>query len=529
MECPARRSERLRGKNKKGDIMRTKLSIYNSTSAIVLQIVNLIVNLILPRVMITVYGSSVNGLVTSIRQFISYFSLVEAGLSGAAVYALYKPLSDKNYDDIDGILSASNRFYNISGFIFSALVLLSAFIYPMFTSGQGVDMVSIAALVLIIGASAALEFFAVGKYKVLYTADQKSYVISLINAVAVAVNAVIILILASLRYDIVIVQLIALLSFVVRSALYIVYGKLKYPDINLKAPPKNEALDKRWDSLILQVLGVATTATPVVVTSLMLGFGEASVFVVYNMVFAGVLALLTTFGNGLSAMFGRLLVRNELDILQKAYQQYEYLYYALVTWGYSCAAVLIMPFMKIYTGGFTDVEYIRPAIAALFVAAGISSNIKTPQGMLVISAGLYRETRLQTLIQAVITVVFSIALAPYFGIAGVLAGSILSNLYRDIDLIFYIPKTVTRLKPLSTIKRVVRIFILFFATVLPALYLVDMKPQSFAQWVFYAVPTALWALFVIGGGNILLERDTAAGIVTRIKWLLKARQETARQ
>jgi hypothetical protein len=64
--------------------MRTKLSIYNTISAIVLQIVNLIVNLILPQVMIRVYGSSVNGLFTSIRQIISCFNLTEAGLTGAA-------------------------------------------------------------------------------------------------------------------------------------------------------------------------------------------------------------------------------------------------------------------------------------------------------------------------------------------------------------------------------------------------------------------------------------------------------------
>lgn len=504
--------------------MRTKLSIYNSISAVILQLVNMAVNLVLPQIMITVYGSSVNGLVTSIRQFISYFSLVEAGLSGAAVYALYKPLADKNEDDINGILSASNRFYNISGFIFSALVLITAFLYPMFTSGQGISVVTIASLVMIIGASGALEFFAVGKYKVLYTADQKSYVISLINAAAVAINAVIILILASLRMDIVIVQMVALISFFARSAMYILYGKLKYPQIDLKAPPMNQALDKRWDSLILQVLGVTSTATPVVVTSLMLGLKEASVFVVYNMVFVSVLALLTTFSNGLSAMFGDLLVRKEIGILQKAYQQYEYLYYALVTWGYSCAAILIMPFMEIYTVRFTDAEYIRPLIAALFVAVGIVSNIKTPQGMLVISAGLYKETKLQSLIQAIIIVVFSVALAPLLGIAGVLVGSILSNLYRDIDLIFYIPKMVTKLKPTMTIRRVLRIFVLFFATVFPTLYYIDIKPDNLVQWALYAIPVALWAFLVIGGGNLLIERKIAGEIADRLRGMLQRKQ-----
>ncbi len=503
--------------------MRTRLSIYNSISAVVLQIVNLIVNLILPRVMITVYGSNVNGLVTSIRQFISYFNLVEAGLAGAAVYALYKPLADKDRDDINGVLSAANRFYNISGYIFSALVLITAFVYPMFTSGQGIDVFTIAALVVIIGASGALEFFAVGKYKVLYTADQKSYVISLINATAVALNAVIILVLASLGFSIVVVQLTALISFFARSALYIAYGRLKYRELDFSAPPKNEALDKRWDALILQILGVATTATPVVIVSLFISLSEASVFVTYNMVFASVLALLTTFSNGLSAMFGDMLVRNELSTLQKAYNQYEYLYYALVSWGYSVAAIMIMPFMKIYTAGFSDAEYLRPSIAALFVAVGIISNIKTPQGMLVISAGLYKETKLQTLIQAAIIIVFSAALAPFFGIAGVLAGSLLSNLYRDIDLIFYIPKTVTKLKPTLTIRRVMRIFLLFAAAVIPALTLISIEPSNLVQWAAYAVPAALWVFIVVAGGNILLERRTASEIADRIRYIVNKR------
>lgn len=501
--------------------MRTKLSLYNSISAVVLQIVNLVVNLILPKVMITVYGSSVNGLVNSIKQFISYFNLVEAGLSGAAVYALYKPLAQKNKDDIDGIISASNRFYNISGFIFSALVLITAFVYPMFTSGQGISPATIALLVLIIGASGALEFFAVGKYKVLYTADQKSYVISLINAAAVAVNAVIILILASQGVNIVIVQLVALSSFFARSGMYILYGKRKYPTINPKAPPKNEALDKRWDSLILQVLGVASNATPVVVISLILGFKEASVYAVYNMVFVAVLALLTTFSNGLSAIFGDLLVRKEIDILQNAYKQYEYIYYALVTWGYACAAVLILPFMEIYTAKFTDAEYIRPVIAVLFVINGIVSNIKTPQGMLVISAGLYKETKLQSFIQAVIIVILSVILAPHFGIGGVLVASIISNLYRDIDLIFYIPKAVTKLKPTMTIRRVLRIFLLFFLTVLPVLNFTSIKPEGPMQWVLHAIPVAIWAFIVIAGGNILIERKMAKAIVARLRGLFQ--------
>ncbi len=501
--------------------MRTKTSLYNTACAMLLQVVNLVVNLILPRVIVDVYGSAVNGLVSSIRQFIGYLSIVEAGLAGAAVYALYKPLADKNHDKINGILSASNRFYNISGFIFSALVLVSTFIYPMFVSGQGVDTLTIALLVVIIGASGAFEFFAIGKYKVLLTADQRSYVISLINAIAITINSVVILVMAKLAFDIVLVQFVAMLSFLLRSLLYILYCRRRYTFINYKTEPDNKALDKRWDSLILQILGVVQVGTPVIVTSFFCGLNETSVYTIYNMVFASVLALLSTFNNGLSAAFGDLLVRNELGTLQKAYKQYEFLYYGLLGWGYACAAILIMPFINIYTATFTDANYIRPEIAWLFVAVGVLYNAKTPQGMLVISAGHYKETKPQTLIQALINIVASVALAPFLGMAGVLLGSVLSNLYRVIDLVVYIPKQVTKLPIRMTVFRIIRMFLLFGVSVAPFVFLISINVTGYMGWLLWAIISGGWAFMVFAIGNILCELRTTKEIFERLRWMIK--------
>lgn len=501
--------------------MRTKTSLYNTACAMLLQVVNLVVNLILPRVLMDVYGSAVNGLVSSIRQFIGYLSIVEAGLAGAAVYALYKPLAEKNQEKVNGILSASNRFYNISGFLFSALVLVSTFIYPLFISEQGVEPMTIAMLVVIIGASGAFEFFAIGKYKVLLTADQRSYVISLINAIAITLNSVVILVMAKLAFDIVLVQFVAMLSFLLRSLFYGLYCRKRYTTINYKVEPDNKALDKRWDSLALQVLGVVTVGTPVIVTTFFCGLAEASVYTIFNMVFASVLALLSTFNNGLSASFGDLLVRNETGVLQKAYKQYEFLYYALLGWGYACAAILIMPFINIYTAGITDANYIRPEIAWLFVAVGLLYNAKTPQGMLVISAGHYKETKLQTLFQALINIVASVVLAQFYGMAGVLMGSVLSNLYRVIDLIIYIPKNVTKLPIRMTVIRVLRMLILFGLSVAPFVFFITINVTNYLGWLVWAFLSGIWAFVVFAAGNILCELSTTKEILERIRWMIK--------
>ena len=72
--------------------------------------------------------------------------------------------------------------------------------------------------------------------------------------------------------------------------------------------------------------------------------------------------------------------------------------------------------------------------------------------MLVIAAGLYRETRIQSTIQAAILVVGGIIFGAKNGLTGIMFASCLSNLYRCIDLYFFIPKMVTQMERKATLK-----------------------------------------------------------------------------
>src|SRR5574344_277708 len=113
---------------------RTKKFIINSISTAMLQIVTMLVGFILPKVMLKYYGSEINGLVSSITQFMAYFSLVEAGLSGAAVFALYKPLAQKDNNGISQVVTQTRKFYIKAGLIFGLLVLSLGILYPLFVT-----------------------------------------------------------------------------------------------------------------------------------------------------------------------------------------------------------------------------------------------------------------------------------------------------------------------------------------------------------------------------------------------------------
>jgi hypothetical protein len=475
----------------------------------------MVVGFIVPRIMLTVYGSEINGLVSSVSQFIAYFNLVEAGLAGAAVYSLYKPLAEKDTKGINAILSASRRFYNKSGYIFVSLALGLAIIYPVWIKSSAVSAIEIGILITVIGFSGALEFFTMSKYRVLLTADQKQYVLSIASICSVILSTIIIAVLAEYRVNIVVVRAVALCAVFLRSFILYFYVSQNYKDVDYHTEPNFEALSKRWDAFYLQILGSVHSGAPVIIATIFTSLKMVSVYSIYNVVLGGISAILSIAVNGLFASFGDVIARKEQGILQQAYQEFELIYYMLISWIYACAYVLILPFIKLYTRGITDVEYQVPIIASLFVVNGLLHNIKTPQGMLVLSAGLFKETRLQTTIQGGIAVVAGLILVQFWGLAGILIGAILSNIYRDIDLLFFIPKYVTKLSVIKSFLRILRV-LASFAIIVVSFEYITIETANYFEWVYFAVLISLYAFVVVLLINFLFDRMILMSAMKRI-------------
>lgn len=499
---------------------RTKKFMYNTVTTALYQIILMIVGFITPKVFLNAYGSEINGLVTSINQFITYFNLVEAGLAGAAVYALYKPLAEQNYPKINAIVSAAKKFYLKAGYIFLGLIFAMALIYPIFVKTGLLSSFEVGLLVLVLGANGVIEFFTLSKYRVLLTASQKTYIISLSSIIYVILNTIIIVILANLGVNIVIVKAVAILAILIRSIILMTYVKRKYKYISYKEEPDYQSMDKRWSALFLQVLTAIQNGAPVVISTIFTSLKTVSVYSIYNMVMHGINGVLSIFTSGLSASFGDVIARKEMVTLQKSYREFEFAYYTLITVIYSVSMVMILPFVRIYTEGVTDTNYMLPEIAFLIVLNGLLYNIKTPQGMLVISAGLYKETRVRTLIQALIIVILGIILAPIFGLTGILIASCLSNIYRDIDLIFYIPKHVTKIPAKETIKRVCIMLLNTILIVVPCVILININASNYLQWAFYAVGVTLYAIIIVLINAILFDRVQLSSVLKRIKMMI---------
>ena len=155
--------------------MRKKRLIYNTVSSLIFQVTTIICGFILPRLILNAFGSSVNGLVNSIAQFLGIISFLELGVGAVVQSALYKPLAENKQDDVSKIISSANKFFRRLAQILTVYVIVLVIFYPLFAAKEYGFWYTATLIVAISISSFAQYYFGIVN-RLLLTADQRGYV-----------------------------------------------------------------------------------------------------------------------------------------------------------------------------------------------------------------------------------------------------------------------------------------------------------------------------------------------------------------
>ncbi|HEX2946642.1 MAG TPA: hypothetical protein VHT96_11880 [Clostridia bacterium] len=507
--------------------MRLESSIKNTVSSVFMQIVIMLIGLVLPRLYLTSFGSEINGLVSSITQFIGYFVLVEAGLSSATTNALYKPLAEGDPIAINRVLAATRKFYYEIGYIFTGLVFALAVIYPLFISTGSLNRIEIGILVIVIGLNGTIDFFTLAKYRTLVTANQKYYIVANATSIAYIVNFVFIFIVIKLSCSIIIVRVVALTMYILRSLILNIYVKRHYKFIKHNVEPDKHALNKRWDAMILQFLGLTQTSMPaIILTIFSKDLKVVSVYSIYYLVASSIINIMMIAPSSFAASFGEMIAKKEVESFRKAFSQYELSFFMGMTAVYSCVNIMYISFIRIYTADVTDINYILPTVALLFVINGISYNIYTPAGTLIGSAGVYKETKTGSIIQTIIAISLYFVLTPLYGIVGVLIALIVSNVYRDFDLIIFMSRNVNGVPYQKSLLRALGCCIAFAICNVPFWFFIGIEPNNFMFWCVQAFGVFIWCIVATICFFWLFEREQLKAIFSRGMLILNKRKRS---
>lgn len=482
--------------------MRKKRLLYNTTSALLNEFILLICDFILPRQILLSYGSDVNGLVTSITQFLGFIALTEMGVGAVVKSALYKPLATNDEIETSRILKSARNFFNKIGRVLLIYIVLLCAVFPLITRSE-FDYAFIVPLILAISISSVAQYYFGIVNQLLLTADQRSYIYLLLNAGSMVINTIASVLLMRAGITIQIVKFAAALALLIKPIGMAWFVNRHYKiDKNIDLP--YEPIKQKWNGIAQHLAAFVLSHTDVIVLTTFSTLKNVSIYNVYYMVVAGIRRLLTTAMTGVEALFGNLYAKKDPELIRH-FSMYEWIMHTGVTLLFSVTAMLICPFVSVYTKGVHDTNYIYPLFGALLVAAYGAYCIRLPYNTMVLAAGHYKETQSSAILEAGINVVVSVILVNWFGLYGVAIGTLIAMLYRSCYLAYYLSKAILYRSFVNYIKHMV-VDIIVIAMVYFSTRWLMTEVSGYVEWILLAIKVFIIAATEVVVVNALLYR-----------------------
>ena len=424
--------------------MKSKVTLINIISSLTLQVVTVISGFIIPKIILTNFGSSVNGLVSSLNQFLSYITLIEGGITGVVLANLYKPLVDHDNKKISAVLVTAKKFFNKIGYLFIAYSIGVAVVYPIL-SKEGFSWSFVASLTVVLSLNLLIQYLFSLSFRVLLQADKKLYVISFTQIVITVCNIACAFFSVKIYPSIHLLKLLTGLLYIIQPLVYGYFVKKHY-SINWGTEPDDNLLKERWNGFAINCAAFIHNSTDIKILTIFTNLATVSIYGVYTLVTNGLNGLFAAVFRAIAPTVGQAYAKGDEHELNKKLDLFEFITFISVYFCFTLSGLLITPFVQLYTNGITDVDYIQPIFGVLIVMAEGLYLIKEPHLDLSYSANKFKELSVPAFVEAGINILVSIILVHKLGLIGVAIGTIAGMTYRMAYQIYFTTKIVKNRK-----------------------------------------------------------------------------------
>ncbi len=494
--------------------MRKKLLAQNTVASLMAQITALVCGFILPRLFLQHFGSDVNGLVNSITQFLSVISFLELGVGAVVQSSLYKPLAEKDNQQISKVMVSANRFFQRLAQILLAYVVVLMLAYPLITN-QNFGFLYTDTLIAAISISSFAQYYFGIVNSLLLNADQRGYIQYNAQTITIISNTIVCVIMISMNGTIQLVKLATSLIYLARPLVLHIYVKRHY-QIDWKIKYTEEPIKQKWNGVAQHIAAVVLDGTDTIVLTAFSTLSNVSIYSVYYLVVKGVKTLFLSMTNGIQALMGELWAKQELNQLKSFFACVEWSVHTGTTYVFSCTAALIVPFVQVYTFGISDANYIQPVFAILLTLANAMHCLRLPYNIMVLAAGHYKQTQKNYIVAAVLNIVVSVITVKAWGLIGVAVGTLAAMTYQTIWLAVYDSKHFI-FWPLKNVAKQFAVDALSVTLVIVVGSQMNLKDISYTSWIFMAVKVAVGALIVFAGMNALFYKNRVNQLVSKIR------------
>ena len=460
---------------------------------IIYEVVATLLAFLAPRFIIMYYGSEINGLNTTILQIVRVLTLLQAGICTASIFELYKPIANKDYEEVSRKLSEANQYLTKVGILFFTLNSITALLAALLIDTE-IKSEYVFISFIIIGIKYGFDIIFTSKFNILFTAVEKRryYSIGLLIEQVIYYILLFIILFLNLHF---ILMFNCLLIGCIAKILY--FNKIYEKKFSYKITKEKTKLNKipsRKYSMINEIAHSASNASVTIIVSFMYGLKEASVFSVYFIVIKLMNMISEAMYSAFAPTYGNKCACSDTPNSNEMFIWFQTLFVTVNTIIYMCVAVLIIPFVKIYMAGAADTDYINKVLAIAMVFYGVFYCYRIPHNVLVSTHGLFKETYMQTAIAAPITIILS-CLFGTINISYILIGPILFNIAN----LFYQQLKLKQMIPVNLNHTINLIMMSLTCTVGAILFMnfVKIRIESIFEWILAAIICLVASLIIL--------------------------------
>lgn len=420
---------------------RTQNSVRNSMVGIVVQCAGVLLSFLTRCVFVSALNEEylgVNGLFSNI---LTVLSLAELGVGTAIIYSLYKPIADKNEEEISALINYYRKAYLIIGVVITILgVAISPFLNILIKDTPDIPHLTHIYILFLANTSVSYLF---AYRRALFTADQREYLLSkyrfFFNVIK-AVGQCCILILSRnfILYLLVQIACTSMENIYVHFRANRLYPFLKEHRNAKLSKEKVEKITTDIKALMIYKVGsTALDGTDNIILSMFVGVIWVGKLSNYTLILSAVAMVAAQAVNAVTASVGNYIAKEASDRYEDLLFKMTYLSFCIYGFSFVALASLLSPFISMVFGTQYVLNNMEVLVLSLnFYIFGMMNSIWTFRTTM----GLFTYGKYRPLVSAVINIVVSVILARYIGLIGVLLGTtitrVLTNVWYDPYIVY---------------------------------------------------------------------------------------------
>lgn len=460
-----------------------KTAIKNFISDAVPEIVMILLNLVLLKLFYNNLGTDVYALYQIFSQFFAYLLLAEAGFSSAALVSLYKPISNNNTEEINKKLSGIKYVFNRIGMIMIGVGTIVAFIIPYMIKDNTFENGYIFITFILYLLSNSLNYFFY-TYRIFYDAKKQKYVSNFVYQIGAIfkyiVEIILLLLKCKFEYVLIACSICNLLTDIFMKYYTLHNNKFLKLDKNNK---DTTMLKDTKDIMVHKISGVIANNIDIILISSNLGLSYVAIYGAYNYIVNEITKFTNKIGTSLYSIIGIDYFKNDsFKINKNKFIEYNAFIIFLATIICSSLVFAYNSFIELFYGK----EMLAPKLVGyIFIILIFLKIIRTTLNTYTNACGLFKETKVCTITEAIINLILSLISIKYFKMAGILGSTIIAYIVAD----FIIKPIVVKKKlGMFTLKEFyseeMRNVICFVLLICLNSYLFKFNAKNYFEWFF---------------------------------------------